>query len=70
MATQKDIQQTYLNCMLNKIVHKKLKEVDIKLEQYESAALALKNHLYLDCAMNLPSFTGNSTLEHALAMRT
>jgi hypothetical protein len=62
MATQKDIQQIHLNCMLNKLVYKRLKEVDVKLEQYESASLALKNHLYLDCAMNLPSFTGNSTL--------
>ena len=62
IATQKDIQQIHLNCMLNKLVYKRLKEVELKLQQYETAALALKNHLYLDCALNLPIFAANSVL--------
>lgn len=70
LETQKDIQQIHLNCMFNKMIYKRLKEVELKLTQYETAALALKNHLYLDCANNLPTFTGNSALENALAART
>ena len=56
MATQKDIKQIHLNCMFNKLIYQKLKEVELKEEQYETAALALKNHMYLDCATNLPIF--------------
>lgn len=70
LATQKDIQQIHLNCMFNKMIYKSLKEIELKLAQYETAALALKNHLYLDCANNLPTFTGTSALESALAART
>lgn len=47
LATQKDIQQIHLNCMFNKMIYKSLKEIELKLAQYETAALALKNHLYL-----------------------
>jgi len=32
--TQKDIQQIYLNCYFNKLVHQKLKELELKLKQY------------------------------------
>jgi hypothetical protein len=70
LATQKDIKQIHLNCMLNKLIYKRLKEVEVKLEQYESAALALKNHLYFECAVNLPVFAGNTVLENALMART
>lgn len=70
LATQKDIQQIHLNCIFNKLIYKRLKEVELKLGQYEAAALALKNHLYLDCAVNLPTFAGNTVLENALAART
>lgn len=70
LATQKDIQQIHLNCMLNKLVYKRLKEVELKLQQYETAALALKNHLYFDCAISLPNFSSSSVLETALAART
>lgn len=40
------------------------------MEQYETAALALKNHLYFECAINLPTFSGTTVLETALAART
>jgi hypothetical protein len=70
LQTQKDIQQIHLNCVFNKLVYRRLKEVELKLNQYETASLALKNHLYLDCAQNLPSFSGNSVLEGALAARS
>ena len=62
IATQKDLQQIHLNCMLNKLIYQRLKEVDLKLSQYESAALALKNHMYLECALNLPNFSGQTVL--------
>jgi hypothetical protein len=67
--TQKDIQQIHLNCVFNKLIYRKIKEVELKLSQYETASLALKNHLYLDCAQNIPVFQGNSVLENALATR-
>ena len=62
LQTQKDIQQIHLNCVFNKLVYKRLKEIELKLNQYETASLALKNNLYLDCAQNLPVFNGNSVL--------
>jgi hypothetical protein len=67
--TQKDIDQTYLNCIYNKLVYKKLKEVELKLYQYESASLALKNNEFLNCSLNLPSFKGYSILESALVTK-
>ena len=69
LQTQKDIQQIHLNCVLNKLVYRRLKEIELKLGQYETASLALKNHLYLDCAQNLPTFTGTSVLENTLTAR-
>jgi hypothetical protein len=30
--------------MFNKLIYQKLKEIEIKLNQYESASLALKNN--------------------------
>ena len=70
LQTQKDIKQIHLNCVFNKLVYRRLKEVELKISQYETAALALKNHLYLDCAQTMPSFSGNSVLEGALAARS
>lgn len=34
LQTQKDIQQIHLNCVFNKLVYKRLKEVELKLSQY------------------------------------
>ena len=56
MNTQKDINQTYLNCLFNKTIYKKLKEIELKLHQYEAASLALKNNEFLNCSMSLPCF--------------
>ena len=44
MATQKDIDQLHLNCLFNKIIYKRVKEIELKLNQYESASLSLKNN--------------------------
>ena len=69
MNTQKDIDQTYLNCIFNKAIYKKLKDIELKLYQYESASLALKNNEFMNCSMNMPSFEGHSILESALASK-
>lgn len=42
----------------------------MKLNQYETASLALKNNKYLECAENLPVFSGNSLLESSLSTRS
>ena len=34
LATQKDIKQIHLNCMFNKLIYKRLKEIELKEEQY------------------------------------
>lgn len=44
MNTQKDINQVYLSCVFNKTVYRRLKEVEMKLQQLEVAALALRNN--------------------------
>lgn len=68
--TQKDIQQIYLNCLFNKLIYRKLKEIEQKIHQYEAASLALKNNNFLDCAINLPVQEGSTILESTLSSRS
>ena len=44
--------------MFNKIIYRKLKDVEMRLYQYEAAFLALKNNQFLLCSMNLPHSEG------------
>ena len=61
-STQKDIEQIYFNCLYNKLIYKKLKEIELRLKQYETASLALKNNQFMKCSMNLPFIQGKSIL--------
>lgn len=70
LNTQKDIQQIHFNCMFNKQVYKELKKIELRLQQYETAYLALKNNQYYLCALNLPFVEGLSILESTLAARS
>ena len=56
--------------MFNKQVYKELKKIELRLQQYETAYLALKNNQYYLCALNLPFVEGLSILESTLAARS
>ena len=68
--TQKDIKKIHYNCIFNKMVYKKLKEIELKLHYYEAASVALKNNQFLACSLNLQNLKeSNSLLESTMNSR-
>ena len=67
--TQKDLHQIHYNCVFNKIIYQKLKDIEMRLYQYEAAFVALKNNQFFLCSANLPHAEGHSILESALVAK-